>query len=70
MIKRLQERQRDDVVVTGVGGNELLSFLFPKVFSVDPGYREAGKLAADLLIEQLCGTHTECVHLTQSPHSL
>ncbi|MFA0520163.1 substrate-binding domain-containing protein, partial [Vibrio sp. 10N.222.55.E8] len=27
VIKRLQERQREDVVVTGVGGNDLLSFL-------------------------------------------
>ncbi len=69
VIKRLQELQRDDVVVTGVGGNELLSFLFPNIFSVDPGYREAGKLAADLLIEQLCGSDHGCVHLTQMPVS-
>ncbi|MGL5470454.1 MAG: trehalose operon repressor TreR [Shewanella sp.] len=68
VIKRLQEHQRDDIIVTGVGGNELLSFLFPNVFSVDPGYSEAGKQAAELLIEQLCGTNNECTHLTQPPH--
>ncbi|CSC37482.1 trehalose operon transcriptional repressor [Vibrio cholerae] len=47
----------------------MLSFLFPNIFSVDPGYREAGKLAADLLIEQLCGSDHGCVHLTQMPVS-
>lgn len=67
VIKRLQERQREDVVVTGVGGNELLSFLFPNVYSVDPGYRQAGEQAANLLIQHLCGEIDECVHLTQSP---
>ncbi len=67
VIKRLQERQREDVVVTGVGGNELLSFLFPNVYSVDPGYREAGKKAANLLIQHLCGEVEEPVHLTQVP---
>lgn len=33
VIKRLQELQRDDVVVTGVGGNELLSSCF-RTYSV------------------------------------
>ncbi len=67
VIKRLQERQREDVVVTGVGGNELLSFLFPKVYSVDPGYREAGEQAANLLIKQLNGDVHQVIHLTQTP---
>lgn len=67
VIKRLQEHQRDEIVVTGVGGNELLSFLFPNVYSVDPGYRQAGKQAAELLIKQLSGELTEPVHLTQTP---
>lgn len=65
VIKRLQERQREDIIITGVGGNELLSFLFPNVYSVDPGYRQAGEQAAQLLMEQLSGNIMECVHLTQ-----
>ncbi|MCE0493037.1 trehalose operon repressor TreR [Vibrio salinus] len=67
VIKRLQECQRNDVMVAGVGGSELLSFLFPKVYSIDPGYREAGTNAANQLIKQLkdrCGS----VCLTQSPN--
>ncbi len=66
MIKRLQERGREDVVVTGVGGNELLSFLFPNVFSVDPGYSLAGEKAANMLINQLNGDES-VVHFTQQP---
>ncbi|KJF81610.1 trehalose operon repressor TreR [Photobacterium angustum] len=64
--KRLQEIAREDVVITGVGGNELLSFLFPKIFSVDPGYACAGKKAADILINQLNGNE-QIVHYTQQP---
>lgn len=66
VIKRLQELGREDVVVTGVGGNELLSFLFPKVFSVDPGYTLAGEKSANMLINQLNGDE-EVVHFTQQP---
>ncbi|WP_261834949.1 trehalose operon repressor TreR [Vibrio ishigakensis] len=66
VIKRLQELGREDVLVTGVGGNELLSFLFPKVYSVDPGYTEAGKKAANALIKQLSG-EAEITHQTQQP---
>jgi LacI family trehalose operon transcriptional repressor len=66
VIKRLQERGREDVVVTGVGGNELLSFLFPNVFSVDPGYSLAGEKAANMLINQLNGDES-VVHFTQQP---
>lgn len=66
VIKRLQECQRDDVIVTGVGGSELLSFLFPNVYSIDPGYRQAGEKAAQLLMTQLNG-QSGCVHLTQAP---
>ncbi|MCF7362515.1 trehalose operon repressor [Vibrio diazotrophicus] len=67
VIKRLQECQREDVVVTGVGGNELLTFLFPKVYTVDPGYRQAGSQAANLLISHLSGDVQHLVHLTQVP---
>ncbi|OLQ91975.1 trehalose operon repressor [Vibrio panuliri] len=66
VIKRLQELGREDVIVTGVGGNELLSFLFPNVFSIDPGYAQAGEKAAKLLISQINGEES-LVHLTQTP---
>ena len=66
VIKRLQELEREDVLVTGVGGNELLSFLFPNVFSIDPGYAQAGQMAANLLISQING-ESQLHHLTQSP---
>lgn len=69
VIKRLQERQREDIAVTGVGGNELLSFLFPNVYSVDPGYHQAGEQAANLLIHQLTSESVDCVHITQQPAS-
>ncbi|PWI34372.1 trehalose operon repressor [Vibrio albus] len=68
VIKRLQELGRSDVSVTGVGGNDLLSFLFPNTYSVDPGYKTAGKTAAKQLIKQLSG-ETERVHLTLDPES-
>lgn len=66
VIKRLQELGREDICVTGVGGNELLSFLFPNVFSVDPGYKQAGEKAAKMLISQMNGQET-ILHLTQEP---
>ena len=66
VIKRLQELGRTDVSVTGVGGNDLLSFLFPNTYSIDPGYETAGKAAANQLIKQLSGD-TEPVHVTQIP---
>lgn len=66
VIKRLQELNREDVIVTGVGGNELLSFLFPNVFSIDPGYAQAGIKAAKLLISHIDGEGS-LTHLTQKP---
>lgn len=66
VIKRLQELEREDIMVTGVGGNELLSFLFPNIFSIDPGYSQAGEKAAKLLISKINGDG-EVVHLTQKP---
>ncbi|ANU37201.1 trehalose operon repressor TreR [Vibrio scophthalmi] len=66
VIKRLQELGREEVVVTGVGGNELLSFLFPNVFSIDPGYAQAGIKAAKLLISHINGEGS-LTHLTQKP---
>lgn len=66
VIKRLQELSREDVIVTGVGGSELLSFLFPNVFSIDPGYADAGVKAANLLISHING-ESELTHITQEP---
>ena len=54
--KRLQELNRSDILVSGVGETELLAFIFPNTFSIDPGYYSAGKAAANLLIKQLEGT--------------
>lgn len=66
VIKRLQELGREDIVVTGVGGNELLSFLFPKTISIDPGYQQAGQKSVDMLLKQLDG-QAELTHITQRP---
>lgn len=66
VIKRLQELHREDVIVTGVGGNELLSFLFPNTISIDPGYHQAGEKAVTLLFSHING-ETELQHLTQQP---
>lgn len=66
VIKRLQELGRDDIAVTGVGGNELLSFLFPNIYSIDPGYAQAGEKAANLLILQL-NNEMNPAHITQQP---
>lgn len=62
--KRLQELGRTDIQVSGVGATDLLSFLFPNTFSIDPGYFEAGKVSAQLLIKQLSGQQ-EVTHLIQ-----
>ncbi|NAW58636.1 MULTISPECIES: trehalose operon repressor TreR [unclassified Vibrio] len=66
VIKRLQELEREDVMVTGVGGSPLLAFLFPNVYSIDPGYAQAGEKAAKLLISHING-QSELAHITQSP---
>lgn len=66
VIKRLQELKRTDIAVTGVGGNDLLSFLFPNIYSIDPGYSQAGEKAAKLLIAQLSGEGS-ITHVTQKP---
>ncbi|WP_299013964.1 trehalose operon repressor TreR [uncultured Photobacterium sp.] len=62
--KRLQELNRTDIQVSGVGATDLLSFIFPNTFSIDPGYYQAGQASANLLIKQLNGQH-EVTHLTQ-----
>jgi LacI family trehalose operon transcriptional repressor len=63
--KRLQVLNRSDVLVSGVGATDLLAFIFPNTFSIDPGYFLAGRTSAQLLIKQLQGMH-EVTHLTQT----
>lgn len=53
--KMLHQEGRNEVLVTGVGGNDLLPFMFPDAVSVDLGYTQAGKSAANLLLEKLSG---------------
>ncbi|UXI00268.1 trehalose operon repressor TreR [Photobacterium sp. TY1-4] len=62
--KRLQELGRTDIQVSGVGATDLLSFIFPNTFSIDPGYYQAGHASATLLIRQLAGEQA-ITHLTQ-----
>ena len=61
--KYLQEQGRDEVLITGVGNNEQLRFLFPRVLSADPGYKTAGVLAAEQLLAQLEEEATPCQRL-------
>lgn len=51
--KYLQQVGRPEVMVTGVGNNELLRFLFPSVLTVELGYKRAGMLAAEQLLAQI-----------------
>lgn len=51
--KWLQMHSNAKIILTGVGNNPLLHFLFPQVASVDPGYKQAGRLAATQLLSLL-----------------
>jgi len=62
--KRLQELQRNDVLVYGIGASDMLQFIFKNIFSVDPGYFQVGKSAAQLLFKQLSG-EMRATHLIQ-----
>ena len=62
--KRLQELERSDILVSGVGATDLLASIFPNTFSIDPGYYEVGKTSANLLIKQLQGKR-QVTHLIQ-----
>ncbi len=66
VVKRLQELGREDIQVTGVGGSDMLSFLFPNVFSIDPGYYAAGNKAAEMLIDHI-ENDAAITRLTQTP---
>ena len=62
--KRIQELERSDIVVSGVGASDLLAFIFPNTFSIDPGYSSVGQTSATLLLKQLSG-ESAVTHLTQ-----
>lgn len=51
--KYLQEQGRGEVLVTGLGNNPLLGFLFPNALSLDLGYKGAGEQAARQLLGQI-----------------
>lgn len=51
--KYLQEQGRGEVLVTGLGNNPLLTFLFPNALSLDLGYKGAGEQAARQLLGQI-----------------
>lgn len=51
--KYLQEQGRSEVLVTGLGNNPMLSFLFPNALSLDLGYKGAGEQAARQLLGQI-----------------
>ena len=65
--KRLQELDRSDILVSGIGATDLLAFIFPNTFSINPGYYSAGKSSANLLLKQLAGESavTHLTHLAQ-----
>ncbi len=51
--KYLQEQGRSEVLVTGLGNNPMLTFLFPNALSLDLGYKGAGEQAARQLLGQI-----------------
>lgn len=62
--KRVQELGRSDILVSGIGASDLLAFIFPNTFSIDPGYSSVGQTSATLLLKQLAG-ELVVTHLTQ-----
>ena len=53
--KYLQEQRIDGLQVASVGSTPLMKFLHPEILTVDPGYAESGRQAAQQLIEQIAG---------------
>lgn len=53
--KYLQEQRIDKVQLASVGNTPLTKFLHPEIITVDPGYAEAGRRAAEQLIAQIGG---------------
>ncbi|WP_454777314.1 trehalose operon repressor TreR [Klebsiella aerogenes] len=56
--KYLQEQRIDTLQLASVGNTPLMKFLHPEILTVDPGYAEAGRQAAQQLIDQIAG-HAE-----------
>lgn len=53
--KYLQEQRIDTLQLASVGNTPLMKFLHPEIITVDPGYAEAGRQAAEQLIDQITG---------------
>ncbi len=53
--KYLQEQRITDLQLASVGNTPLMKFLHPEIVTVDPGYGEAGRMAATQLIDQITG---------------
>lgn len=53
--KYLQEQRSENIQLASVGNTPLMKFLHPEIVTVDPGYGEAGRQAAQQLIEQING---------------
>ena len=51
--KYLFEKSREDIIVSGVGNNDLLSFLYRDHITVDFLYKESGEHAGKLMIEKI-----------------
>ena len=51
--KYLFEKSREDIIVSGVGNNDLLSFLYRDHITVDFLYRESGEYAGKLMLEKM-----------------
>lgn len=53
--KYLQEQRIDTLQLASVGCTPLMTFLHPEIITANPGYGEAGRQAAQQLIEQIGG---------------
>lgn len=53
--KYLQQQGIDRLQLASVGSTPLMKFLHPEILTVDPGYAESGRQAAQQLIEQIAG---------------
>ena len=51
--KYLFEKSREDIIVSGIGNNDLLSFLYRDHITIDFLYRESGEYAGKLMLEKI-----------------
>lgn len=54
--KYLQQQGINNLQLASVGSTPLMKFLHPEILTVDPGYAESGRRAAQQLIEQIAGS--------------